>query len=86
MLWQELEGLLIHVKLARPLSAVRNCPDVIQKRLDYECGYNVWTESLGRARREEQANRQVCGQQKRNVTVTVAISLTNGLVFCSVMG
>jgi len=46
-----------------------------------ECGYNFWKE--GRARREERAYRQVCGQQGRNVTVTMAISPTNGLVFHS---
>ena len=30
-----LEGMLFHVKLARPVPADRNRPDVIQKRLDY---------------------------------------------------
>ena len=49
-----------------------------------ECGYNIWTSrSQGRARRREQANRQVCDQRGRNVTVTMAISPTNGLVFHS---
>ena len=37
----------------------------------------------GRARRGERAYRQVCGQRGRNVTVTMAISPTNGLVFHS---
>ena len=49
-----------------------------------ECGYNIWTaRSHGRARREESAYRQVYGQRGRNVTVTMAISPTNGLVFHS---
>ena len=49
-----------------------------------ECGYNIWTaRSHGRARRGERAYRQVCGQRGRNVTVTMAISPTNGLVFHS---
>ena len=70
-----LEGMLFRVKLARPVPADRNCPDVIQKRLDYanwfmghavvfidECGYNIWTAiTHGRARRGERAYRQVCG-------------------------
>ncbi|XP_068701076.1 uncharacterized protein [Montipora foliosa] len=96
-----LEGMLFRVKLARPVPADRNRPDVIQKRLDYanwfmghavvnhsvfidECGYNIWTaRTHGRARRGERAYRQVCGQRGRNVTVTMAISPTNGLVFHS---
>ena len=96
-----LEGMLFRVKLARPVPADRNRPDVIQKRLDYanwfmghavvnhsvfidECGYNIWTaRTHGRARRGELAYRQVCGQRGRNVTVTMAISPTNGLVFHS---
>ena len=96
-----LEGMLFRVKLARPVPADRNCPDVIQKRLDYanwfmghavvnhsvfidECGYNIWTaRTHGRARRGERAYRQVCGQRGRNVTVTMAISPTNGVVFHS---
>ena len=49
-----------------------------------ECGYNIWTaRSQGRARRGERAYRKVCGQRGRNVTVTMAISPTNGLVFHS---
>ena len=98
-----LEGMLFRLKLARPLPADRNRPDVIQKRVDYanwfmghavlhhsvfvdECGYNIWTaRSQGRARRGERAYRQVCGQRGRNVTVTMAISPTNGLVFHSAM-
>ena len=93
--------MLFRIKLARPVPADINRPDVIQKRLDYanwfmghavvnhtvfidECGYNIWTSrSQGRARRGEQAYRQVCGQQGRNVTVTMAISPANGLVFHS---
>lgn len=47
-----------------------------------ECGYNIWTaRSHGRARRREQAYRQVYGQRERSVTVTMAISPSNGLVF-----
>ena len=49
-----------------------------------ECGYNIWTaRSHGRARRGERAYRQVCGQRGRNVTVCLAISPINGLVFHS---
>ena len=49
-----------------------------------ECGYNIWTaRSHGRARMGERAYRQVCGQRGRNVTVALAISPTNGLVFHS---
>ena len=49
-----------------------------------ECGYNIWTaRSHGRARLGERAYRQVCGQRERNVTVALAISPTNGLVFYS---
>ena len=96
-----LEGMLFRIKLARPVPADRNRPDVIQKRLDYaswvmghtvvnhsvfihECGYNIWTAiSHGRVRAGERAYRQVCGQRGRNVTVTMAISPINGLVFRS---
>ena len=49
-----------------------------------ECGYKIWTSrSRGRARRGERVYRHVCGQRRRNVTVTMAISPTNGLVFHS---
>ena len=45
---------------------------------------NIWTaRSHGRARLGERAYRQVCGQRGRNVTVALAISPTNGLVFHS---
>ena len=48
------------------------------------CGYNIWTAtSNGRARLGERAYRQVCGQRERNVTVALAISPTNALVFHS---
>ncbi|XP_048581595.1 uncharacterized protein LOC125561377 [Nematostella vectensis] len=49
-----------------------------------ECGYNIWAaRSHGRARQGERAYRQVCGQRGRNITVTMAISPINGLVFHS---
>ena len=49
-----------------------------------ECGYNIWTaRNQGRARIGDKAYRQVCGQRGRNVTVALAISPTNGLVFHS---
>ncbi|XP_074621965.1 uncharacterized protein LOC141880363 [Acropora palmata] len=49
-----------------------------------ECGYNTWTaRSHGRSRLGERVYRQVCGRQERNVTVALAISPTNGLVFHS---
>ena len=97
-----LEGMLFRVKLARPLPAERNRPDVIEGRADYanwfmcyavvnhsvfvdECGYiYIWTaRSHGRAIRGERAYRHVCAQRGRNVTVTMAISPTNGLIFHS---
>ena len=47
-----------------------------------ECGYNIWTaRNHGRARLGERAYRQVCGQ--RDVTVALAVSPVNGLVFHS---
>ena len=49
-----------------------------------KCGYNIWTaRSHRRARRRERTYRQVCGQGGRNVTVRLAISQINGLVFHS---
>ena len=49
-----------------------------------ECGYNIWTaRNHGRARQGERAYRQVCGQRGRNVTVALAVSPVNGLVFHS---
>ena len=49
-----------------------------------ECGYNIWTaKNHGRARQGERAYRQVCGQRGRNVTVALAGSPVNGLVFHS---
>ena len=49
-----------------------------------ECGYNIWTaRNHGRARQGERAYRQVCGQQGQNVTVALAVSPVNGLVFHS---
>ena len=49
-----------------------------------ECGYNMWaSRSQGRARQGERAYRQVCGQRGRNMTVALAISPINGLVFHS---
>ena len=46
-----------------------------------ECGYNIWTaRSHGRARIGERAYRQVLGQRGRNVTITMAVSPTGGLV------
>ena len=93
-----LDGMLFRVKLVRPLPADRNRPDVLNKRVDYanwfmnhamvrHCvfvGYNIWTaRSHGRGRQGEKAYRQVCGQRGRNLTVTMAISPINGLVFLS---
>ena len=49
-----------------------------------ECGYNIWTaRNHGRARLGKRAYRQVCGQRGRNVTVALAVSPVNGLVFHS---
>ena len=48
------------------------------------CRYNIWTAKCSRrARQGERAYRQVCGQCGRNVTVTMAISPKNGVVFHS---
>ncbi|XP_074608680.1 uncharacterized protein LOC141863090 [Acropora palmata] len=45
---------------------------------------HIWTaRSHGRARLGERAHRQVCGRRRRNVTVALVISPTNGLVFHS---
>ena len=49
-----------------------------------ECGYNIWTaRNHGRARQGERAYRQECGQRGRNVTLVLAESPVNGLVFHS---
>ena len=49
-----------------------------------KCGYNIWTvRNHGRARQGERAYRQVCGQRGRNVTVALAASPVNSLVFHS---
>ena len=49
-----------------------------------ECGYNIWTaRNHGRARQGERAYRQVCGQRGRDVTVALAVSPVNSLVFHS---
>ena len=96
-----LDGMFCRIKLARPIPAERNRPDVIQGRIDYanwfmandalnhyvfvdECRYNIWTaRSHGQAGKGEKSYRQVCRQRGRNVTVTVAVSPINGLVFHS---
>ena len=47
-----------------------------------KCGYNIWTaRSYGRARVGERAYRQVSGQRGKNVTICLAVSPTNGLVY-----
>ena len=47
-----------------------------------ECGYNIWTaRSCGRAVIGERAYRQVASQRGRNVTICLAVSPTNGLVY-----
>ena len=49
-----------------------------------ECGYNIWTaRNHGRARQGERAYRQVYGQRGGNVTMALAVSPVNGLVFHS---
>ena len=49
-----------------------------------ECGCNIWTaRNHGRESQGERACRQVCGQSGRNVTVALAVSPVNGLVFHS---
>jgi len=47
-----------------------------------QCDYNKWTaRSQSRVIQGERAYRQICGQRGRNLTVTLAISLTGGLIF-----
>ena len=47
-----------------------------------KCGYNIWTaRSYGRARVGKPAYRQVQGQRGRNLTICLAVSPTNGLVY-----
>ena len=49
-----------------------------------ECGCNIWTaRNHGRARQGERAYRQVCDQRGRNVTVALAVSPVDNLVFHS---
>ena len=91
--------MLFRVKLVRPVPAETHRRDVFQKKariwkLVHEpChyaplsmrGYNIWTvRNHGRARQDERAYRQVCGQRGRNVTMALAVSSVNGLVFHSV--
>ena len=94
-----LNGMLKQVKLARPVPADRNKPDVVERRYEYvnwfmtqafinhcvyidECGYNIWTaRSCGRAVIGERTYRQVAGQRGKNVTICLAVSPTNGLVY-----
>ena len=46
-----------------------------------ECGFNIWTaRSQGRALRGERAYRQVAGQRGNNITITLAVSSTFGLI------
>ena len=81
-----LNGMLFRVKLARPLPADRNRPDVLEKRVDYATwfmNYAVVRHCDIAASRESRAYRQVCGQQGRNLTVTMAISPIDGLVSSS---
>ena len=70
-------GMLYTVKLVRRCPAQRNRPDVIVD----ECGFNIWTaRSQGRALRGERAYRQVAGQRGNNITITLAVSSTFGLI------
>ena len=49
-----------------------------------ECSYNKWTvRNHGKARHGARANRQVCSQRGRNVTVALGVSPVNDLVFHS---
>ena len=49
-----------------------------------ECVYNIWTaRNHGRAKQCKRAYRQLYGQRGRNVTVALAVSRVNGLVFHS---
>ena len=72
-----LDGMLYTVKLVRRCPAQRNRPDVIVD----ECGFNIWTaRRQGRALRGERAYRQVAGQRGNNITITLAVSSTFGLI------
>ena len=49
-----------------------------------ECGYNIWTaRNHGRERQGMRAYRQVCDQRGWDVTVALAVSPVNGLMFHS---
>lgn len=83
-----LDGMLIDLKLARPMPIDRNRPDVIQSRFGYATWFLnngvvsqcIWTaRSYARAPVGERAYRQVCGQRGRNVTIIMAISARTGL-------
>ena len=86
--------MLYSLKLSRTLLADRNRPDVIEGRHEYanwllqeanihhpvfidECGFKP-ARTQERARVEECAYRQLCGQKGRNITVFLAVSQ----VFC----
>ena len=70
--------MLFRVKLVRPLQADRNRHDVCTKKVRiWKLVHEPW------ARQGERAYRQVCGQRGRNVTVALAVSPVNGLVFHS---
>jgi len=74
--------MLYRVKLARPLPADRNRPDVLQKRVEYGnwfmghavVNHTVFIDECGcniwtaRSQRGERAYRQVCGQRGKNMT------------------
>ena len=49
-----------------------------------ECGYNIWTaRNHGRERQSMRAYRQVCDLRGWDVTVALAVSPVNGLMFHS---
>ena len=49
-----------------------------------ECGYNIWTaRNHGRERQGMREYRQVCDQRGWDVTVALAVSPVNGLMFHS---
>ena len=87
-----LDGMLFRVKLARPLPADRNRPDVLQRRRDYANWFMnhavlrqcVFVDECGYniciARNYRRARR---GERGRNVTVGLAVSPIIGLVFHS---
>ena len=83
---KHLHGMLYTLKLAHAVPADCNRADV-EANLNHtvfidECGFNIWTSrSQGRSRQGDRAYRQVCGQKRRKITISLAISPVFGLIY-----